>query len=92
MYMAAHENHGRMEMKLILVCLLAAALSGCGMVEVQSPDGTRIVTRTLWKDIQTAEAQTEDMVLQLGSSTSADDARTMVAMCLLFPHLDGCGE
>ena len=72
------------------VIVLMALLSGCATVKVTTPDGMAIETKTLWKDIERASAQTEDMVLELGSSKSADDARTLMAMCLLFPQMDGC--
>jgi len=76
----------------LVVVLTLGLLSACGSVSVKtSPDGTmEVSTRTLWKDIEAASAQTEDMVLELGRSTSADEARTLMAMCLLFPQMEGC--
>ena len=75
-------------MRLLFIALIVL-LSGCATVEVSTPEMS-IKTRTLWKDIKAAEAQTEDMVLSLGTSTSADDAKTMMAICLLFPTAEGC--
>lgn len=72
---------------MLLFGLLAA---GCASVSITTPEGMMIQTRTLWKDIKSAEAQTENMVLSLGTSTSADDAKTMMALCLLFPNAEGC--
>lgn len=76
--------------RLIVTLVIGYLMIGCASVEVSTPDGMSIKTRTLWKDIEKAEAQTEGMVLMLGSSTSADEARTMMAMCLLFPQMEGC--
>jgi len=77
-------------MKTMMSVFMALLVSGCAMVKVSTPDGMTVETRTLWKDVNQASAQTEDMVLELGSSVSADDARTLMAMCLLFPQMDGC--
>ena len=76
-------------MRFILILFLVF-LSGCATVSIETPEGLVIQTRTLWKDIERASGQTEDMVIELGSSKSTDDARTLMAMCLLFPQMDGC--
>ena len=77
-------------MKLLIALLISIWLAGCASVSVVSPDGTRIKTTTLWKDIKAAEAQTENMVLSLGQSTPVEHAQTLVALCLLFPQMEGC--
>ena len=77
-------------MIVVLVLLTLLSLGGCATVSVTTPDGMSIETKTLWKDISAAEASTEDMVLSLGSSSSADDARTLLAICLLMPEAEGC--
>jgi hypothetical protein len=74
----------------ILLTLYAMTAGGCASVSISTPDGMVIETRTLWKDIEAAEAQTENMVLSLGTSTSSDDAKTMLALCLLLPDAEGC--
>ena len=79
-------------MRVFIALLVAICLGGCASVSVVSPDGTKITTRTLWKDVQTAEAQTENMVLSLGSSMSADQAQSMVALCILFPDAEPCSK
>jgi uncharacterized protein YceK len=80
-----------MEMrKWLLLIMILISFSGCATVEVSTPDGLSIKTTTLWKDIEAAEAQTENMVLSLGRSGSVDEAKTLMAMCLLFPNMEGC--
>lgn len=76
--------------RLAILMLLSGLVASCASVSITTPDGMTIQTRTLWKDIEQAEAQTDNMVLSLGTSKSADEARTMVALCLLFPNADGC--
>jgi hypothetical protein len=71
------------------ILMLMMTLGACAHVKVTTPEMT-ISTMTLWKDIKTAEAATGDVILSLGSSTSADEAKTLVALCLLFPEADGC--
>lgn len=71
------------------ILMLMMTLSACAHVKVTTPE-MQISTMTLWKDIKTAEAATGDVILSLGSSTSADEAKTLVALCLLFPEADGC--
>lgn len=78
-----------MKRVLIIAAIVLAFATGCATVEVSTPEMS-IKTRTLWKDIETASAQTEDLVLELGKSTSSDDAKTMMAICLLFPTAEGC--
>ena len=76
----------------ILTMSLVLLLSGCGNVSVkQNPDGSfEFNSRTLWKDIEAAEFQSDDFVGSVGSSTNADDARSLAALCILFPQSDAC--
>jgi hypothetical protein len=78
-------------MKFLASLILILALTSCGTVTVKTPDGFEFSSRTLWKDIEAANFQTDDFVGELGSSKSADEARTLMAMCLLFPQMEGCG-
>jgi hypothetical protein len=79
---------------VFILLIVAVMLAGCGSVKVkQSPDGTfEFSSKTLWKDIESAEFESGDFDGSLGSSTSADDARSLAALCILFPQSDACQE
>lgn len=79
-------------MKKILAMVLAASamvLSGCATTEITTPEMT-IKTSTLWKNIESASAQTEDLVLELGSSKSNEDAKALMLACVMFPDMPAC--
>ena len=82
----------RIAIMFALWAFLLWFLAGCAQVSVKSnPDGTfEVSSRTLWKDVEAVELQTEDFVGSLGTSTSADEAQTLMAMCILFPQMEGC--
>lgn len=79
-------------MKNFIAILVLLLMTGCAKVSVRAnADGTfDINSFTLWKDIEKVDLQTEDFVGSLGTSTSADQAQQMVAMCILFPQAEGC--
>jgi hypothetical protein len=81
-----------MEMKKIIAILILLLMTGCARVSVkQNSDGTFDMSSfTLWKDIEKVDLQTEEFVGSVGSSTGADQAQTMMALCILFPQLEGC--
>lgn len=78
----------------ILTMSLVLLLSGCGSVKLkQHQDGTfEFSSKTLWKDISSAEFESGEFDGSLGSSTSADDARSLAALCILFPQSDACQQ
>jgi hypothetical protein len=91
--MRDYENSGRVILFTIVFVTwitLMFLLSGCATVEVQTPDGTKIKTTTLWKDVSNASAQTEDMILELGSSISEQEAGALTLVCIINPALPIC--
>lgn len=77
---------------IVLAIVLAATamiLSGCATTEISTPEMT-IKTSTLWKNIESASAQTENLVLELGSSNSNEDAKALVLACVMFPDMPAC--
>ena len=76
----------------IIAGLLMVLSAGCATVEVESPDGFVFKSSTLWKDISGAEVQTADFVGSINSSKSVEDAKAMMAVCLLFPENPACSE
>lgn len=79
-------------MKSIILILTLVLLAGCGSVKVsQSPDGTfEFSSRTLWKDVESAEFQSNDFIGSLGRSSSVEDVKALTAVCILYPDLPGC--
>lgn len=81
-------NHGGID-RLALAALLALALAGCATTELQytatDGSGVRVQTRTLFKDINDAQATWGDVQVKLGSSSGAIEP-TIIA-CMLAPEL-----
>jgi hypothetical protein len=78
---------------LVLWIVLLFSIGGCATVKVTTPEGMSIETTTLWKDVNQAEASTENMVLKLGSSTSEQDAQGALFMvCAINPALPMCQQ
>ena len=67
-------------------------LAGCASVSLETPDGLKMTSSTLWKDIESVEVQSPDFVGTLGTSTSNQDAKALLLACVLYPDLPGCKQ
>ena len=79
-------------MKMILAGLLVILLSGCGHVSVKSQD-LEVSTWSLFKTVKQAEfsADGSGVIATLGSSSS-EDTKSIMAICILYPDLPGCKQ
>lgn len=79
-------------MKALITAIAILMLTGCATTEMtKTPDGNmNWKSRTLWKDISDIDAEADGIRFRMGNSVSADDARVLLALCLLVPTADGC--
>lgn len=77
---------------LTFAVIVAILSTGCATTEMsKTPNGDMTwKSRTLWKDISDIDAEADGIRFRMGNSVSADDARMLLALCLVVPTAEGC--